>query len=75
MIHAIDLADLVQFMISFPVQVSIYGSNNKLLEAWMINGVIDVEVPKEIAKLSNWKAPIRIGVHKGERTEFEEGTF
>ena len=40
-------------------------SNHKLLEAWMINGKIDVDIPEAIAKLTNWKAPIRIDVHQG----------
>ena len=46
-------------------QAEIYGSNHKLLEAWMINGKIDVDIPEAIAKLTNWKAPIRIDVHQG----------
>ena len=31
----------------------------------MINGKIDAAVPDEIANLPNWKAPLRIAVHKG----------
>ena len=47
------------------MQVAIYGSNQKLLSTWMIDGKIDAAIPDEIVNLPNWKAPLRIAVHKG----------
>ena len=55
------------------LQVIIYESTLKLLEVWMIDGKIDVEVPAEIAKLPNWKAPISIAVHQGSNFETNTG--
>ena len=39
----------------------------------MINGKIDAEIPGGIAKLPNWKAPIHIAVHKGEKSDSNSG--
>ena len=41
----------------------------------MINGKIDAAVPDEIANLPNWKAPIRIAVHKGRNIGSNNGKF
>jgi len=41
----------------------------------MINGKIDSKVPDDVAKLPNWKAPIKIGVHKGANFEAGSGKF
>ena len=41
------------------------SSDRKLIQGQMINGTIDFEIPEDIAKLSDWKSPVQIGIVSG----------
>ncbi len=47
------------------LQATIISSGRKLLDVLMINGKIEANVPVEVAKLPDWKAPVRVALLKG----------
>ena len=43
-------------------KVKIFGTDRQLLETWMVDGKIQAEVPGDLARLPDWKAPVRISI-------------
>ena len=44
------------------VQVKIFGTDRLLLETLMENGKIEAQVPDKVARLPDWKAPVRVSL-------------
>ena len=57
------------------LKVTIYGSDRKLLEVKMQDGKIEADVPADVAKLPEWKGPIRVAVLRAKEPKADLGSY